>query len=316
MRPGEAAGGKVLILPMARISGDQTGQQADWIAKAVQQSLVAEVARTTAAQPVAPAAASGVIDPEAAVRSAREAGARYVVFGSYQVLESDLRITAQVLEVETGNSIGALKATGSVRELFSMEDALGSQLARMLPRREGEATAAAPATSPTAPAVAPEGAVRVGTSFDGSGLERSLYPAAPMAGTYDNAYDRYIYNPPVYPYYPSYGYSYGGYPYGYGYGVDYFPYGSGFCGFGSRFVTVVINRDHDGHHGAHNPMPTPTPPAMTPNAPPVVVTPHPSAPGGLVGPRPMQPVRPVGPAPGPPVRPQSVGVMTPVRGGK
>jgi TolB-like protein len=311
-RPAEGWG-KVLILPMTRISADQAGQQADWIARAVQQSLVAEVARTTAAQPLAPAKAAAVSDPVGAVLAGREAGARYVVFGSYQVLESDLRITAQVMDVESGYVAGALKATRSLRELFSMEDTLGSQLARILPRREGDAMAVASATGPTAPAVAPEGAVRVGASFDGSGLQRSIYEPAPMAGDYGNGYDRYMYNPPVYPYYPSYGYSYGGYPYSYGFG--YYPYYSPYCGFGSR-LTVVINPNH--HDGQHNPTPTPTPPGMTPSNPGPVVTPHPSMPhGSPIGFRPpMQPMRPVGPAPGPPVRPQSVGGTIAVRGGK
>ena len=290
-----ASPGKVLILPLAKDSPDQGGDRsAEWIARAVQQSLVSDVVRQTAAQPVTGPAALDLAaaDADAALRLAKAAGARLVLFGSYQFIEPDLRITAQVLNVETGESVGALKATGSLRDLFVMEDSLGSQLARIL----APGTRPEPAEQNTAVAVRPEGPVRMGGEFNGSGLQRAMYEPQPMSGAYAAPYERYQYNYPLaYPYDGYYGgYSYWGYPY-FGLAYPYYPF------YGRGYTKIIIN------NGA-TPAPVGSNPAATVSS---HTTVTPMAPRtGMIGVSPRMPSRPAAPPGKFPITPTPVGGRT------
>ena len=73
---------KVLVLPFDAAGPTEKG----WIAKAVQKNLVAELSRLNSVQPVNGAVAAA--DQDAALKAAGEAGADFVVFGTYQVVES------------------------------------------------------------------------------------------------------------------------------------------------------------------------------------------------------------------------------------
>src|SRR5690349_21145000 len=76
---------KVLILPFESIGPADKG----WVAKAVQQNLVAELGRVNSVQAVT--ADQIGKDLDAAVKVASTAGAAFVVFGSYQAVDADLR---------------------------------------------------------------------------------------------------------------------------------------------------------------------------------------------------------------------------------
>ena len=71
-------------------------------------------------------------DATAALDAAHKNGARYVVFGSYASIGNDVRVTGQVLDVNTGKSVSAIKATGRSDQLFTLEDELAAQIRNRL----------------------------------------------------------------------------------------------------------------------------------------------------------------------------------------
>src|SRR5688572_22936387 len=218
---------KVLVAPFTEISD---GAKREWVGRAVQQALVAELARLSIVSPINAPADAKVDDAESAIAAAKSAGAAYVVFGAYQLREQELRITGQVLDAAGGDVLGGIKATGNVRDLFGVEDIVAAQVKRALTAKLAPAT-----TRPAEPlaertTVEPTGPVRAERAtrgaFDGSDLEQSLtddrpYTAAPPPTHYDER-ERYRYGVPYAPYgWSPYGYGYG---YRYGYGVPYATY--------------------------------------------------------------------------------------------
>lgn len=67
--------------------------------------------------------------------AARDGRAEFVVRGEFQLLERRLRVTGQVLDAQTGEAVGHLKVTGSMDELFMLQDELGEQALHSLPLR-------------------------------------------------------------------------------------------------------------------------------------------------------------------------------------
>ena len=129
-RPSSSSPATILVLPFAPPpSGGY-----DWIGRAVQQDLLADLSRDSRARVIAPADLAPAADAQAALNSARQANATHVVFGQAQAAGSDMRITGQVLDVSSGQSIGTLKATGPVKNLFPLEDALADQVTHSLPQ--------------------------------------------------------------------------------------------------------------------------------------------------------------------------------------
>lgn len=225
--PAAAQGVDLLLLPFDEIGA---GAKQSWISRAIQQSMTAELSRLRWVQllDATPASSSPATDAAQAIRIAKAAGAQLVIFGSYQIVQADLRVTGQVLDVQTGRAVGGLKATGAIRDLFALEDTLAEQAKRLLPQpavAEVKAQDPAPAPGPKL-AVEPNGPVRVGV-YEGSDLERSLrYP-----DEYERwARQRYYYSAPddyaYWGYGPYRSYPYGGqrgyYPY-WRYGCGYFP---------------------------------------------------------------------------------------------
>jgi TolB-like protein len=130
----------VLLLPWSAVN------QADaWIGEAVQQNLLNELGRTRLINPLTPAVppAQPVTDIAAAREMAGNTTASHVVFGSYHVSEEGLRLTGQVVEVSSGRVVGSARATGPMRDLFGLEDAVAEQvrgvLLGVLPRPEPQA---------------------------------------------------------------------------------------------------------------------------------------------------------------------------------
>jgi TolB-like protein len=125
--PGDPS---ILLLPFTTIPANTSS---DWIGPAIQQNLLNELARAKVIQPLLPPAAqTPIADPAAATQAAKAAGSTFVLYGSYHLNDGSLRITGQVLESATGRHVGAVKATGTLRDLFALEDTLGEQLKRIM----------------------------------------------------------------------------------------------------------------------------------------------------------------------------------------
>jgi TolB-like protein len=122
-----AAPAKVLLLPFDSVGPADKA----WVAKAIQQNLVAELGRVNSVQAVT--ADQPAKDLDAALKVASGAAADFVVFGAFQAVDGDLRITGQVIDVAKKQTVAGLKATGPQRDLFGMEDTIAAQLKKALP---------------------------------------------------------------------------------------------------------------------------------------------------------------------------------------
>lgn len=120
----------VLILPFASLAPDTSSP---WLGQAIQQDLVADLAKADDLNPSAPDLPTPhPNDTDAALAVARKANTPYVILGNYQTNGPQLRMSAQLFDASTGKRLGAAIATGQFRDLFALEDSLGKQLRHTL----------------------------------------------------------------------------------------------------------------------------------------------------------------------------------------
>jgi TolB-like protein len=203
---------RVLVMPFDELSDTP---KRDWVGKAMQQSLVAELTRTGTVSVITPPAdAPEVKDAKALAKLARDLQAPLVITGTYQLLDQDLRVTGQMLESINGEPVAGIKADGNLRDLFSIEDQIGSQVRRDIQAIFNIQPAQPDDRNPRDPFNAKPNNIRQqqqrrqpeSGTYAGSDLQRSLDNQwAPPAATYDDTYarGRYGYPPPYY--YPPYG---------------------------------------------------------------------------------------------------------------
>jgi TolB-like protein len=228
----QASPTRVLVAPLAEVNEQQ---QPDWISRAIQQSVADELAALSDIE-VAPNSPAVAVAPTTA--QAKALGIKYVVRGTIQRLNGEIRVTGRVEDVETGKTAGGFKATGPQHQLFAIEDSLGRQLKRIVaPMQADPGGLEEPRPIATGPARGGAGGAggAAGTGvqtpiqpirgvYEGSDLQRAIEDRDYLRRTQRRIPDDYSYTPPqTYPP-PTYP---GGYGYGYGYG-----YGSGWPGWG------------------------------------------------------------------------------------
>jgi TolB-like protein len=209
---------RVWVQPFSEVT---ESQQADWINRALHQSLVDELA------------AGGA---QVVTAQTKPADVQYVVSGKIQRLNGELRVTGQVTDA-ADKTVGGFKATGGEGQLFAIEDSIGQQVSSVIAPKPAVAPAPAPvAAQPQAPAPAPAPAnqpqpaavARVEApfapakiNFEGSDLQDAVRRNRPI-----EARPAIQYETPVYPQYAQPNYV-GTYPpyYGsrFGYGFIYIP---------------------------------------------------------------------------------------------
>jgi TolB-like protein len=205
---------RLLVVPFKQIGPNGH----EWVGSALHENLVTEAAKDSTIQVLS--WNQGLTDntPQGAIAAAKKANATLVVYGSYQFASDDqLRICGQILDANYGRTLAALKATGTINDLFRMEDTIADQLNVALP----EPVDAMPAVT-----YGSENPPEVPQYYAGGQEDYSA--TAPQPSTV------YVQPPTDYGDYYDYGYPYyGGYPYYYGgYGYPYF-YG-GYGGFYNR----------------------------------------------------------------------------------
>ena len=214
----------------------------DWIGRAVQQSLVADLSRTNTSTSIQPFAdQSRVSSVNEAIDAGKHADARYVIFGSYQRIDPTLRITGQIVDISTGKVVAGLKATGSDRELFDMQDTLAFQAkwglgTERLAQKTAAAKADAQATAP--PEIPALGPVQAGERYMDSDLSKAVADGRSLIERDDAAgqsYRREYYDDSTPAGYDGY-YGWNGY-YG-GFGPWGYPYG---WWWGSRTIIIKGN---------------------------------------------------------------------------
>ncbi len=254
--PATAPSPTVLIIPFQQITtADSTGHS--WVAQALQEDMIATVAQFAVAQPKTSAKPLPNADLHAAVEAGRENNASAVIFGSYQVLNDQIRVDGTIANVSNSQILGSLQATGTTQDLFKMEDALAAQIRGTLQRPVDGALpivsygASQNGSNPyyiwnngqNSGASADSGLPYINTTQADSGLRDYSYNYAAGSSpayvppSYNQSPDYSYYTTP-YPY--SYPYVYSNYGYPYAYGPSFFIGGFGFeSGRNFRF-------DHDG----------------------------------------------------------------------
>src|SRR2546423_6492824 len=122
---------RILVLPFSMTGAD--GKYA-WIGQAISENYQAELAKAGFAivNPTNPDGPVAIGDPDKALRVAQNSRAEVVIFGSYQFLDPDLRVTGQIVDVPSNQVVGVLKASGTFRQLFTIEDDLSEQAKKLL----------------------------------------------------------------------------------------------------------------------------------------------------------------------------------------
>jgi TolB-like protein len=138
---------RVLLARFDSINSDKT-----WLAKSLQSSLAADLTR----QGLAPIAwPTPIADSATAIAQARNQNAAYVIIGSTQSIDTDIRVTGQIIEVATGRVIGGLKSTGALRDIFAIQDDLASQIQIVQARAQPQPIEPQPPVQQPAPQPAP-----------------------------------------------------------------------------------------------------------------------------------------------------------------
>ncbi len=224
----------------------------EWAGTGVQQNLVTDLARGH----LRPVAATGsVADARSA---AKDAGARYLITGTYQSADDMLRFTGQIIEVASGTVIGGLSATGADRDLFSMEDALSGQAIKQLNQLSGVKLADERATKPAG--VVPPGlqpaiivqivqppAVGAASSYEGSTLQTYVENNRTPSTDFNQQLQDTRYRNT----YAGYSNFYGNYLGGYGFSLLY-NVGTPLVGFNSFYGGSGFGAGGYFHHGGHS----------------------------------------------------------------
>ena len=127
-----AADGTVAILPFANISGIATD---DWFGAGIAESLAASL-QGAGVTIVHGEVRAGADDAAAG----RALGATWIIGGSYQRQGERLRITARIVETDSGAVLRTSILDGATAELFALQDRLAADLRPALPgMRSGDA---------------------------------------------------------------------------------------------------------------------------------------------------------------------------------
>lgn len=125
----------IAVAPFANLNDDASlrwleAGAAETIAVDLKRAGVVVVERAQIAEALAQVAAQSRDDVARAVAAGRIAGARSIVIGSFQRAGADVRLTARVVDVESGAVSLATKATGPLADIFRLQDAVVSGLLR------------------------------------------------------------------------------------------------------------------------------------------------------------------------------------------
>lgn len=124
-----SASGTVAVERFSNISGAPDDA---WMGSGIAETLVADLtdsARVVILVTTSPAGASGD----------DAAGARWIVNGGYQRLGDDLRITARIVDTQSGTAVHRVRVDGQAADFFAMQDELSARLREGLPLRTATA---------------------------------------------------------------------------------------------------------------------------------------------------------------------------------
>ena len=126
----------IAVVPFDNISGQSDD---DWLGFGIAETISADLQRVGAVSLFD-------IGNTLSLEGARDLGFSWVITGGYQRVGDQLRVTARILDVETGATQGAAKVDGTLSNLFSLQDQIVSELINSF-----EQPPAAPGAGPAAP---------------------------------------------------------------------------------------------------------------------------------------------------------------------
>ncbi len=135
---GKRAGKSIAVLSFNNITKNPTD---DWLGGGIAETVTADLKKiegitvigrervyeTLRRHGVAPDAE---VDTTMASSLGREVGARWILTGGYQKIAEMLRITARVVDVETGEVVRTVKIDGLMKEIFDLQDKIVFELSQ------------------------------------------------------------------------------------------------------------------------------------------------------------------------------------------
>ena len=127
--PGEAVDLRprtVIVVPFANISGQP---EDDWIGTGIAETVTADLDQFGELSVVGREALLDSLNDEAVARARAQAlGVAWIVAGGFQRLGDQVRITARIVNVETGTTRETVKIDGRLDELFTLQDRIVDEL--------------------------------------------------------------------------------------------------------------------------------------------------------------------------------------------
>ena len=124
--------GAVAVIPFTNISGDDAD---DWIGDGIAETVMADLQSQAVLTVIARERVQSLLDGRgdevdelATLALGRELGARWVVTGGYQRLGDQLRITARMVDADSGVVVQTLKADGALDQIFDLQDEIARAL--------------------------------------------------------------------------------------------------------------------------------------------------------------------------------------------
>ena len=164
----------VAVLPFTNIT---EVPEDDWIGAGIAESVATDLEQASGVSVTAHQTVSAALDrliagdrsaaDARAVEAGRLVGARWVVSGGYQRVGDRLRITARLVEVETGTVVRSARVDGQESELFALQDRVAADLAGGLSGGGLAVTTAAGERSPEADPTPPRPPVEAARAATG-----------------------------------------------------------------------------------------------------------------------------------------------------
>jgi len=122
----QVEGVRVLVVPFSALNVPDSHQ---WISRGIQENLVADFGRAGGTfDPITFQGQLIVEDNATAARLARQASATLAVRGAAQMVGANIRLTAQLIDAKTGDTVNTASVTGPTSDLLKLEDELSAQL--------------------------------------------------------------------------------------------------------------------------------------------------------------------------------------------
>jgi TolB-like protein/Tfp pilus assembly protein PilF len=130
IKPSEPAHLSIVVLPFTNLSGDPSQ---DYFADGITENLTTDLSRLSGSFVIARNTAFTFKGKNADVRQiGKELGVRYVLEGSVQRDQNQVRVNAQLVDAESGGHLWAERWDRPLSNLFSMQDDIVASLASQL----------------------------------------------------------------------------------------------------------------------------------------------------------------------------------------